>query len=167
MNRALQTNEQNKKLDDSIDSFMSLLSPFFLMRPAHKALELLVRKYRVHEYNVEALIACVLPYHSTKTFVRAVQLLNLKKHPRWAFLSAVQKSGYERPTARTQHGALHAVDARRIIRLHASHTVCQRSPPMDGSSCFVSVTNCVSCGTAGPHSPWKLSCSNAQLTTRF
>ena len=87
---------------------MSLLSPFFLMRPAHKALELLVRKYRVHEYNVEALIACVLPYHSTKTFVRAVQLLNLKKHPRWAFLSAVQKSGYESLRHARTHARTHA-----------------------------------------------------------
>ena len=52
----MQTPEMNKKTDDSIHSFLALLSPYFLLRPAHKALELLVRKYRVHDYNVDALV---------------------------------------------------------------------------------------------------------------
>jgi U3 small nucleolar RNA-associated protein 10 len=74
----------------------------------------------VAEFNVEALLRCVLPYHETNLFVRVVQLLRLRlappadptghvrsphvraspgplasaeQHPRWEFLRAVQKTG--------------------------------------------------------------------------
>jgi len=38
----------------------------------------LIVLYRIHEYNVPQVVACVLPYHETNTFVRIVQLLALK-----------------------------------------------------------------------------------------
>ncbi len=53
---------------------------------------------RVNEFNVDALIACGLPYHATNHFVRLVQLLHLD-NTCWKFLSPMQKSGAAMPRA--------------------------------------------------------------------
>jgi U3 small nucleolar RNA-associated protein 10 len=44
--RELQTREVNKRIDNSVNAFLQLLSPYFLLRSAHKALEYLIRRYR-------------------------------------------------------------------------------------------------------------------------
>ena len=51
--------------------------------------------YRVHEENVEALLACALPYHSTLRFVRLVQAMRLQST--WAFMAPMQRSGAPMP----------------------------------------------------------------------
>lgn len=45
-NRQLHTKEENKKLDESIGKFLTLLSPFLLLKPAQKAFEYLLRRYK-------------------------------------------------------------------------------------------------------------------------
>lgn len=50
VSRELQTKEVNKRLDESIETFLHLLSPFFLKKSAHKVLEYLIRRYR-YEWN--------------------------------------------------------------------------------------------------------------------
>lgn len=40
--RSVKTKAENAELDESIEEFLLLLSPYFLLRPAHKALEWLV-----------------------------------------------------------------------------------------------------------------------------
>lgn len=45
VSRELQTKEVNKRLDESIEAFLLLLSPFFLHKSAHKVIEYLIRKY--------------------------------------------------------------------------------------------------------------------------
>jgi len=78
INRETQTPEVNKRLDESIESFLQLLSPYFMLKASHKVFEYLIRRYSVHEHNTEAVMKCVLPYHQTNTFVRVIQLLKLK-----------------------------------------------------------------------------------------
>jgi len=78
LDRALQTAEVNAQLDETITEFVLMLSPHFLLKPAQKALEWLVRRFRLGEFNGEALLKCVLPYHETNLFVRVVQLIQLK-----------------------------------------------------------------------------------------
>ena len=51
---------------------------------------------RVNEFNVDALVACGLPYHATNHFVRVVQILHLDQSI-WRFLSPMQKSGAAMP----------------------------------------------------------------------
>ena len=46
MSRELQTKEANARLDESINTFLSLLAPFFLEKHTHKVLEYLIRRYR-------------------------------------------------------------------------------------------------------------------------
>ncbi|KAJ8305572.1 hypothetical protein KUTeg_016117 [Tegillarca granosa] len=93
--RSIQTKEVNDKLDENISRFLSFLSPYCLLKPAHKALEWLIYRYHIHMYNVDDLMMCLLPYHESKIFVRAVQLLNLdsKTSSKWDWLDTIQMSG--------------------------------------------------------------------------
>ncbi len=92
MNRESQTTEANRRLDEAIESFLSLVSPFFLLKASHKCLEYLIRRYSIHEHNTEALLKCMLPYHASNVFVRVVQLMRLGRSA-WAFLDACKKNG--------------------------------------------------------------------------
>lgn len=47
------TRAENAELDATITSFLRLLSPYYLLKPAQKALEYLVRRFRI---NVRTLI---------------------------------------------------------------------------------------------------------------
>ncbi|CAG8574524.1 6163_t:CDS:10 [Ambispora leptoticha] len=85
--RALQTKEENEKLDKSIGHFLSCLSPYFLIKPAGKALEWLIR--RINEFNVNDILTCILPYHETNSFVTMVSILHL--NDQWTFLQQIQQ----------------------------------------------------------------------------
>ncbi|XP_039764313.1 HEAT repeat-containing protein 1 [Pararge aegeria] len=88
--RAVQTKEVNQNLDQTIEKFLFQLSPYFLLQSSHKALEWLVNRYHIHQYNQDAIIALILPYHETKIFICFVQLFRLKGS-RWDWLEPVQK----------------------------------------------------------------------------
>ncbi|XP_052098508.1 HEAT repeat-containing protein 1-like [Mytilus californianus] len=93
--RSIQTKEVNDKLDETIDRFLYRLSPYCLLKPAHKALEWLIYRYHIHQYNVDSLMLCMIPYHESKIFVRVVQLLKLnsKLATKWDWLEEIQKTG--------------------------------------------------------------------------
>jgi len=84
----------NKQLDENISLFLIHLSPYFLLKPAQKCLEWLIHRFHIHLYNQDSLIACVLPYHETRIFVRVIQLLKINnpKH-KWFWLSPVKQHG--------------------------------------------------------------------------
>jgi hypothetical protein len=92
LDRTLQTAEDNAKLDASINEFLRLLSPHFLLKPATKALEWLIWRFYIHEYNVDALVGCALPYHETAHFIRVCKLLQSGNCGQWEFLVKVGKS---------------------------------------------------------------------------
>ena len=77
VDRELEDQDFNDALDKKLNAFLLLLSAHFLLRPAHRVLEYLVRRHLVHRYNVDALLACALPYHSTALFPRVVRLIHL------------------------------------------------------------------------------------------
>ncbi|CAF0748543.1 unnamed protein product [Didymodactylos carnosus] len=93
--RSIQTKEVNDSLNQTIKRFLIRLSPYFLLKPAHKALEWLVHRFYIHFYNVDDLIRCILPYHEHNYFVRAIQMLrfNSKHTTMWSWLSLAQKAG--------------------------------------------------------------------------
>ncbi|XP_058552227.1 HEAT repeat-containing protein 1 [Neofelis nebulosa] len=94
LERSVQTKAVNKELDENISLFLIHLSPYFLLKPAQKCLEWLIHRFHIHLYNQDSLIACVLPYHETRIFVRVVQLLKINnpKH-KWFWLSPVKQHG--------------------------------------------------------------------------
>jgi hypothetical protein len=73
--RRMQTAEANQKLDRTVEGFLGVLSRHFLSHAAQKALEFLIRHYRIHKHNSAALLRCILPYHATRLFVRVAALL--------------------------------------------------------------------------------------------
>lgn len=60
---------------------------------AHKVLEYLIRRFRVHEFNIDMLIRCVLPRHDNKIFARVLQLCQIQDDSKWVFLNGVTKHG--------------------------------------------------------------------------
>ncbi|XP_006761371.1 PREDICTED: LOW QUALITY PROTEIN: HEAT repeat-containing protein 1 [Myotis davidii] len=89
--RSVQTKAVNKQLDENISLFLTHLGG---LKPAHKCLEWLIHRFHIHLYNQDSLIACVLPYHETRIFVRVIQLLKINnpKH-KWFWLLPVKQSG--------------------------------------------------------------------------
>ena len=85
--RELHTREENARVDRSVVALLRLLSPHFLRAPAHRVLEFLIRRYRICECNVDAVIECALPCHDSPLFARVVQLLELEGTS-WRFLVA-------------------------------------------------------------------------------
>ncbi|KAJ1633066.1 hypothetical protein T492DRAFT_557334, partial [Pavlovales sp. CCMP2436] len=75
--REVMAPSENAKLDKSVCTFLRLLGPHLLLRSAHKALEFLVRRYRVHVHNAHTLLRAFLPYHQTALFARAVRIAHL------------------------------------------------------------------------------------------
>ncbi|XP_030629489.1 HEAT repeat-containing protein 1 [Chanos chanos] len=94
LERSVQSKEVNQKLDKGISLFLTRVSPYFLLKPALKCIEWLIHRFHIHLYNPDSLIACALPYHETKMFVRVIQLLNIEDPThRWNWLHGLQKPG--------------------------------------------------------------------------
>ena len=96
--RAVQTAEVNSKIDEQVEQFLILVSPYFTLKSAQKALEWLVNRYHVHQFNTSAWIMAILPFHETKIFVRAIQLLDLRSETgQWHWLYKLQGYGVPLP----------------------------------------------------------------------
>ncbi|XP_046961956.1 HEAT repeat-containing protein 1 [Vanessa cardui] len=90
--RAVQSKEVNQNLNETIEKFLIQLSPYLLLQSSHKALEWLVNRYNIHEYNQDAIMMLILPYHETKIFIRFIQLFKLNSTSnRWNWLESIQK----------------------------------------------------------------------------
>lgn len=105
--RSVQSEESNKRLNKVIKKFLLHLSPYFLINSAHKALEWLIFRYHIHQYNREDLLMLILPYHETNLFVRALQLIKIKdENDGLYWLKALQKPGVHLPkTSLLNHAA--------------------------------------------------------------
>ncbi|EOA85394.1 snoRNA-binding rRNA-processing protein utp10 [Exserohilum turcicum] len=73
--RTQMTKEENDKLNVALEAFITLVGPRLLLKPAEKALEWLVRRFRIHEYNTECLVFTYLPYHNTPQFLALLSIL--------------------------------------------------------------------------------------------
>ncbi|RKP05884.1 hypothetical protein THASP1DRAFT_19205 [Thamnocephalis sphaerospora] len=96
--RALKTAEENALLDESIMAFMQCLSQYFLTTAAGKCIEWLLRRFRVNEFNVNAILACALPFHETPQFAKLASLLRFGDNSIWGFIRNLRRP--IRPLAR-------------------------------------------------------------------
>ncbi|CAG9321753.1 unnamed protein product [Blepharisma stoltei] len=87
------TKSQISKLDEELTKVIHLLAPHFLNPSCHKILELLVRFYKVHQYQRDELLSSFLPYHDTKFFTRMIMLCKLQGS-QWEFMIRHQQQGY-------------------------------------------------------------------------
>ncbi|KAJ1562614.1 HEAT repeat-containing protein 1, partial [Nowakowskiella sp. JEL0078] len=98
--RMHETADESKKLDTVINNFLMRVSPLAMQQCTLKALEWLIRQFRINEFNSSELIECFLPYHDTPIFVKIVLIVDLNRAPeRWKFLRSIQSNGI--PLTRT------------------------------------------------------------------
>lgn len=94
LERAVEQADVNKLLNAAIAKFLRLLSPYFLLRPAHMCFEWLLRRFQVHEYNREDVMGLIMPYHETNTFVQVLQTMRLQQTDEdWFWLRRLQRPG--------------------------------------------------------------------------
>ncbi|KAF2677663.1 hypothetical protein K458DRAFT_377975 [Lentithecium fluviatile CBS 122367] len=84
--RTQMTQKENDKLNGVLEAFMTMVGPRLLLKPAEKALEWLVRRFRVHEYNTECLVLTYLPYHNSPQFLALLSILPANPKPGLRFL---------------------------------------------------------------------------------
>lgn len=81
VDRTQLTAQENAELDDVLESFLILVQGRLLLKPAMKTLEWLVRRFRIHEYNSDAMLLAFLPYHAADMFSTVLSLISAKQLP--------------------------------------------------------------------------------------
>ncbi|KIO05768.1 hypothetical protein M404DRAFT_103232, partial [Pisolithus tinctorius Marx 270] len=92
MDRTLQTKEVTTNLDRTINAFLVLLGPWLMEAPTSKVLEWLVRRFRINEFNVDAVLALFLPYHESPHFVKMLSILHIPPTSCFSFLLAFKSA---------------------------------------------------------------------------
>ncbi|KAK1944752.1 HEAT repeat-containing protein 1 [Phytophthora citrophthora] len=90
--RSQSSKQDEPELNAALDKMLDALSAYFLLGATHKVLEFLVRRYEVHRYNVDAVMATIVAYHESSWFVRMVRILHIH-NTRWEFMLGVKTQG--------------------------------------------------------------------------
>lgn len=88
--RALLSVKEDAELNDEIRRFLRFLSPFFDLNACHRALEWMIRKFRIQIQNVDACMDCILPWlEREKAAIRMLQIMRFDEESAlaWHFLS--------------------------------------------------------------------------------
>ena len=127
------------RLDASLATFVALLGPFLLEPAAGRALEYLVRRFRVGEAVPDALVTAALPHHGTHAFVRLLRACALDGTP-WAWLAGAAAAGA--PPPRAVLAARAAADAVVLRGVAAAAAPAAGRPPSPAALSFYAVTVC-------------------------
>jgi U3 small nucleolar RNA-associated protein 10 len=57
-------------LQNALNRFLAMVSPFLQHRCSLKVIDFLLRRHHVHVHNADALMLAILPYHETELFVK-------------------------------------------------------------------------------------------------
>ncbi|KIK65016.1 hypothetical protein GYMLUDRAFT_39424 [Collybiopsis luxurians FD-317 M1] len=98
VDRTLLVPEAVRELDAALEGCLQELGAYLLEGAATKILEWLVRRFRVNEFNVRAIIALFLPYHETQHWGKMLTILHLGKESMFKFLVPHQKQA-QKPTS--------------------------------------------------------------------
>ncbi|KAL4808206.1 U3 small nucleolar RNA-associated protein 10 [Aspergillus unguis] len=90
--RTEMTEAENKELDSVLEAFLALVGGRLLLNPAVKAVEWLVRRFRIHEYNTHFTIITFLPYYSTPLFLNLLSILPEDLPPAFKVLIPYKRS---------------------------------------------------------------------------
>ncbi|KYQ91935.1 U3 snoRNP protein [Tieghemostelium lacteum] len=91
-NRILKTEQENQKINIEINEFLRLQSNYFLLNSAQKALEWLIRRYRINEFNIDQIISSIIPFHDSNIFAKFISILQLDFNEKWKILENIVKS---------------------------------------------------------------------------
>ncbi|KAM5351378.1 hypothetical protein ACJ41O_004101 [Fusarium nematophilum] len=86
------TASENEELDRRVDAFLRLAGSRLRLMPAIKAIEWLIRRFRIHEENTAALLLAFLPYHSIPAFATLLSILPSKIPHDFRFLDPYIRS---------------------------------------------------------------------------
>ena len=81
LERELKPREVGDEVDAQVSAFALAASPFLQLRATHACLEWLLRRFRVHVYNVDAMMEMALPHCDTAIFGRLLQILSIGANP--------------------------------------------------------------------------------------
>lgn len=70
--------EEAAMFDAAIEAFLRLVSPFMLHAATHKALEYLIRQFKINQFNYDAVLLNMLAFHETNVFVRMLQIVDVR-----------------------------------------------------------------------------------------
>ncbi|KAL8656885.1 MAG: hypothetical protein Q9226_002479 [Calogaya cf. arnoldii] len=130
--RTQMTAAQNKSLDNVLEDFMSLVTGRLLLKPAVKAMEWLVRRFSVHQYNTTCFVLTFLPYHTSPLFLDALAILPEQRPPAFKFLQPYIQSSTNPPRHTIVHTVAHNLDLFTAFNLYTLN-VCRRGqqcPPL-------------------------------------
>ncbi|KAH7162455.1 armadillo-type protein [Dactylonectria estremocensis] len=105
--RAQLTAAENEQLDRRIQAFLRLAGSRLRLMPAIKAIEWLIRRFRIHEENTGALLLAFLPYHSIPAFATLLSILPTKIPHEFRFLDPYVRSVTSPPRSVLVHQAIH------------------------------------------------------------
>jgi U3 small nucleolar RNA-associated protein 10 len=95
--RELEDAKESAATSARIGGYLKLLSGYFTEKAASKTLEYLIRRFKIHVYDVDAFIACAMPWHSTPEFVKACQVCQLENSKHFKWLAGVKETGAAPP----------------------------------------------------------------------
>ncbi|KAI0430457.1 armadillo-type protein [Xylaria sp. FL1042] len=105
--RIQMTAAENAELNKKVDSFLHLAGARLRLMPTIKAIEWLVRRFRIHEYSATTLLSTFLPYHTIPAFVTLLSILPSDLPAVYKFLEPYAKSLASPPRAVLVHRAIH------------------------------------------------------------
>ncbi|KAI6781083.1 U3 small nucleolar RNA-associated protein-like protein [Emericellopsis cladophorae] len=111
---------ENKELDKQIDAFLRLAGSRLRLMPAIKAIEWLIRRFRIHEENTSALIKTFLPFHSIPAFATLLSILPAKIPAEFRFLDPYVRSQTSPPRSVLVHQAVHHPE---LVTLYSEYTL--------------------------------------------
>lgn len=140
--RTQMTAAQNKSLDNVLEDFMSLITGRLLLKPAVKAMEWLVRRFRwvilpsaapaasantvsVHQYNTTCFVLTFLPYHTSPLFLTVLAILPEQRPKAFRFLQPYFQSSTSPPRHTIVHTVAHNQDLFSAFNLYTLN-ICRR-----------------------------------------
>ncbi|TFK71529.1 hypothetical protein BDN72DRAFT_432062 [Pluteus cervinus] len=125
LDRTLLNKEKAKGLDVILEGFMNELGPWLLEPPCGRVLEWLVRRFRVNEFNVDAVIRLFLPYHESPHFAKMLSILHLKPNTTWSFLIPFKSAAQALPRTALVTAMLKDSDVARFVSTILPDTIKQ------------------------------------------
>ncbi|KIW18990.1 hypothetical protein PV08_03280 [Exophiala spinifera] len=99
---------QNEALGVVIERCLAILGSKILLRPGVRAVEWLVRRFRVHVYNTSVLLATFLSYHETPVFRNLLSIIPANKIVNeWKFLGPYHNTAANLPRHTIVYSATH------------------------------------------------------------
>lgn len=99
--RSVLHKDENEQLSKTIRKFIhNSIVPYFMLNDCHETIEYLIYRYQVNNFQTNDLLCALLPYHETRLFARALQVIESMDASLWGWLEPYQREGVPVPKQR-------------------------------------------------------------------